>query len=103
MPSINKNSRSLDAAEATKLLTIDQAAKVDAQQHALNAWPGTYNLKLLAEAVKGRKQFVEFEPDGDRFTIRYNDDRGDVFIKPTDKKFVPCGYFSYDRLKGALV
>lgn len=96
--------RKLDTDEARKILSIDQAAKFDAKQTALNAWPGSYNLRLLAEAVNNRRSYVEFEPKNKRFSIRYDDIKEVVFIKPadTDNGFVPCGWFNYSKLKDAL-
>lgn len=94
--------RTLDPVEARRLFSIDQAARHDRSANAAIRWPGSYNLKLLAKAVKDRKMFVEFEPYM-RFKIRYDSKFDAVFIKPADDGFVPCGYFSYKRLKDALI
>jgi hypothetical protein len=101
---LTASNRKLDAVEARRLLSIEEARRIDEQSRNIaRQWPGTYNLKLLAEAVKNRQQFVEFEPDYQRFIIRYDDNREMVFIKPADNKFFPCGYFGYDRLKAVVV
>ena len=91
--------RKLDAKEALKLMSIDQAEKVDKERKEAGRWPGSYNLKLLSDAVDSRRQFVEFEPNHMRFTIKYSSRWKAVFIKPANGQFVPCGWFSYDRLK----
>jgi len=97
---ISRN-RPLGADEARKILSIDEAAKHDVKVNAAKQWPGTYNLRLLAEAVNARRMFVEFEPYM-RFKIRYDSKFDAVFIKPADGSFVPCGYFNYKKLKDVL-
>jgi hypothetical protein len=99
LPAIN---RALSEEEAQKLLSIDEAKERDAKMNAAKLWPGSYNVKLLAKAVKERKSFVEFEPY-QRFVIRYDSKFDAVFIKPANGAFVPCGYFSYKKLKDALI
>jgi hypothetical protein len=68
----------------------------------IEEWPGDNNLQLLAEAVNGREYSVQFE-NGSVFEIRYDDKQRNVFVSPPEPgKYVPCGYFEYDQLKGVL-
>lgn len=101
MPSINKN-RTLGLDEAKRLLSADEAKRHETSRATIDRWPGEYNLRLIAEAVSKRRQFVEFDTN-QRFKIIYHENVKSVFIKPSDGAFVPCGWFGYDKLKAALV
>lgn len=103
MSGLTMQSRKLNMDEV-KRLVASQAAKDrhEASRSSVGSWPGEYNMRLLAEAVSERKKFVKFD-DGQQFTIKYNDVRKDVYIRPSDNNFVPCGYFSYQKIKEAMV
>lgn len=100
------SSKSLDIAEVRRLLSTNEAKRqADAERNkfAASAWPGPYNVRLLAEAANDRKNLVQFDT-GKVFVIRYDDLRKMVFIRPHDEKiFVPCGYFPYSQLKEAMI
>lgn len=99
----NSNSRRLDIDEVKRLVAASEIKKKEMEQSkaAAKSWPGAYNLHLLAEAVSTRRMFVTFE-NGVRFKIRYVAKYESVFIKPADNGYVPCGWFTYKRLKEAL-
>lgn len=97
-PSIN---RSLGVNEITKLISVAKAAEIDAKSK-MHSWPGTYNLGLIADAVNNRRRFVDLEPSGKRFSIKYDERAKAVFLKPSEKGFVPCGWWTYDELKRVL-
>lgn len=98
MPQSNR--RQLGLEEARKLLKVDAAEQIDKERKELGKWPGSYNLKLLAQAVDRRHKTVIFEPY-QKFNIKYSEKYKAVFIRP-EKGFVPCGWFSYDRIKYIL-
>lgn len=88
--------RALDEKE---IQGIFQAGKT--KRHSIE-WPGSSDMVLLAKAVNGRKQLVEFA-NGSVFTIRYDNESRMIFISPSNESlFVPCGYFEYDKLKGIV-
>lgn len=67
-------------------------------------WPDETDIKRLAKAVREDQPTVQFS-NGMIFSINYaNIERfGAVFIKPADtSKYVPCGYFDLERLRGSL-
>lgn len=94
----------LDPEKVKELLKIQRNKEISSEtiQEKIAKWPGTENLKRLAKAVGGRAPKVVFV-NGDTFTIRYESNFASVFIKPADGNFVPCGYFSYEALKNALI
>lgn len=95
--------RKIDETEARRLLSADEAARLDEnRRYAAHRWPGEYNLRLLAEAVDKRRHYVDFDNGTQRFSIRYESRYEAVFIKPANGGFVPCGYIPYQRLKEAL-
>ncbi len=64
-------------------------------------WPGDANMLKLAAAVERRANFVLFT-NGTRFSIKYNDAKENLLIKPSTGGFVPMGYFSYKQLQEAV-
>lgn len=96
--------RSLEQSEARKILNIAQAAQIDKDHKETGKWPGTYNLRVLADAVNLRRSFVELEESNGvtRYKIRYDDDRKTVFVSPAGKDFIPCGWFSFESLKQVI-
>lgn len=97
------NNRALDSDEIRRLQASTEIAKRDRElsKAASRAWPTAYNLRLLAEAVSKRREFVTFD-NNVRFRIKYYSRIESVFIKPAEKGFVPCGYFGFKRLKEVL-
>lgn len=103
MPKERSNlSRVLGGDEVRRLVASSEYAKKEAElsRAASRTWPGEYNIQLLAEAVSNRRRFVEFD-NKKRFTIKYESKLEVVFIKPVSG-FVPCGYFSFKKLREAL-
>lgn len=91
--------RVLGKNEVSKLIAISnkQAGAIDARRK----WPGRENLKTLAQAVKERRPFVFINDK--RYSIRYSTHfGGTVFVKPDGWAFIPCGYFSVEKLENAL-
>lgn len=104
------SSRALDQSEITKLLK-----QAKPEKESPDKWPGEVNLKLIAEAVDNRRQFVDLNPnspDSRRFTIKYDERHKAVFVRPASNgknitsgisSFTPCGWIEYKTLKEALV
>jgi len=87
-------------AENNKKLTDQEIKKLLSREAKPDPWPNEANLIKLAKAVKAEEDTVTF--DGTEFSIQYNEKWQAVFIKPTSKSYVPCGWFNFDRLRGVL-
>lgn len=99
-----RQQRTLGIDEVKRIVASSEYAKKEAElsRAASKAWPGAYNLRLLAEAVSTRRTFVTFD-NAVRFKISYYTKLEKVFIKPADGGYVPCGYFGYEKLKQLMV
>lgn len=62
-------------------------------------WPDSEGLKAIAIAVRDKKPTVEL--NNVQFKIRYKSKfENAVFVSPARKDtFVPCGYFSVEKLR----
>jgi hypothetical protein len=90
------------ALSSNRALSQEDIKKLLAGSTKPSPWPNESDLKRIADAVKLEQDTVQFG-NGMVFTIHYeNIERfGAVFIRPADKsKYVPCGYFDLNRLRG---
>lgn len=90
------SNRELDEAE------VRQLTRKSIEEVFDTIWPGEQNLSLIADAVNLKRDHVQLEPDGQRFTIKYHNNAKAVFIKPDSEEFVPCVWLGYDRLKEVI-
>lgn len=86
-----------------KPLSREDIKKLLSSPSQSTTWPGKENLRRLAVAVREGLPTVTFI-DGMEFNITYDDHSkwDSVFVKRTDGKYVPCGYFNRHTLDGVL-
>jgi hypothetical protein len=82
--------KTLSKEEITKLLRNDSRP---------TPWPSENDLKLLARAFKAGEDTVTLA-DKREYSIRYKESYDAVFVKPTDGKYVPCGWINVKTFKG---
>ena len=70
----------------------------DTTTPVVQRWMSPLNKIRWNAAIKAKKTSVTLD-DGREFTIIYDKRPGEVWVKPADGSFGPCGWLSIERVK----